>query len=429
MNRAEHWRTNNDPHSPTHRSPEQSPRALADVGLEECGNTQQNRYIRQIMQRFQDPQQDPGMDPIRQHPHHHQPQQPHGVRFQDDRGAGVRPGIVGGAGGGGGIYHHDTYQHHHHAPTATATTINMNDTTHTTNNNNNNINNNTTTRPTEPESPQFPNDNLYESTESSSSLSSPLSSDRTPRYRGFDVGELEFSYHGQRVDDNDDDDEENSVVTHSTTNDEQHTVVRSALSSLNNNSAWGSVWDEFQPDYKLLHESYQTKKRDIFKDIENTMEKIRLLEKNYEIAKERFHNQLATSYNELCTGLVQKRNRIEKTKTDFEAAANTGKDKTIFPSEKVKLNVGGTIFETSLSTLRREEASLLATMFSGRHQLDPEDDGSYFIDRDPKQFRLVLNYLRDLRVPPSIGQDQSIRHELLQEAKYYRIDSLVELLH
>ncbi|CEP19385.1 hypothetical protein [Parasitella parasitica] len=97
-------------------------------------------------------------------------------------------------------------------------------------------------------------------------------------------------------------------------------------------------------------------------------------------------------------------------------------------SGKIRLNVGGGIFETSLSTLRRDTNSLLATMFSGRHFISAEPDGSYFIDRDPLHFRLVLNYLRDLRIPPTILEDTKICHELLQEAKYYCIEGLVKLL-
>lgn len=48
--------------------------------------------------------------------------------------------------------------------------------------------------------------------------------------------------------------------------------------------------------------------------------------------------------------------------------------------------------------MKKDENSLLATMFSGRHRLVAEEDGSYFIDRDPHCFRMVLNYLRDSRV-------------------------------
>ena len=54
----------------------------------------------------------------------------------------------------------------------------------------------------------------------------------------------------------------------------------------------------------------------------------------------------------------------------------------------VKLNVGGKIYETALSTLQRDPNSMLAAMFSGRHELKPNvTDGSYFIDRDGKLFR------------------------------------------
>jgi hypothetical protein len=37
---------------------------------------------------------------------------------------------------------------------------------------------------------------------------------------------------------------------------------------------------------------------------------------------------------------------------------------------------------------------VLEAMFSGRHQLDKFEE-RIFIDRDPKIFRLLLNYLRD----------------------------------
>lgn len=72
-------------------------------------------------------------------------------------------------------------------------------------------------------------------------------------------------------------------------------------------------------------------------------------------------------------------------------------------SEKVRLNVGGQIFETSTGTLRRDESSLLACMVSKNLALKPEPDGSYFIDRDPSHFRYILNYLRDLKVTTNVA--------------------------
>lgn len=41
---------------------------------------------------------------------------------------------------------------------------------------------------------------------------------------------------------------------------------------------------------------------------------------------------------------------------------------------------------------------MLAQMFSENSSLKPDVDNSYFIDRDSTYFRLVLNYLRDLKV-------------------------------
>ncbi len=41
---------------------------------------------------------------------------------------------------------------------------------------------------------------------------------------------------------------------------------------------------------------------------------------------------------------------------------------------------------------------MLAAMFSGRHELQREPDGSFFIDRDGAHFRHILNFLRDGQV-------------------------------
>ena len=63
-------------------------------------------------------------------------------------------------------------------------------------------------------------------------------------------------------------------------------------------------------------------------------------------------------------------------------------------SNQVKLNVGGHKFTTTLETIRSREC-MLSTMFSGRFDLQADDKGYYFIDRDGTHFRYILNYLRD----------------------------------
>ena len=92
--------------------------------------------------------------------------------------------------------------------------------------------------------------------------------------------------------------------------------------------------------------------------------------------------------------------------------------------QRVKLNVGGSKFETTLSTLTRHPDSMLAVMFSGRHEVPQDDDGYVFIDRDGTHFRIILNFLRTgvLDVPKS----QKAANELTRELQYYQLDTCVE---
>jgi BTB/POZ domain-containing protein KCTD9 len=61
----------------------------------------------------------------------------------------------------------------------------------------------------------------------------------------------------------------------------------------------------------------------------------------------------------------------------------------------VLLNVGGKRYETTVGTLTKQNDSMLAVMFSGRHRIVKEGkDGSVFIDRDGTHFRYILKYVR-----------------------------------
>jgi len=69
---------------------------------------------------------------------------------------------------------------------------------------------------------------------------------------------------------------------------------------------------------------------------------------------------------------------------------------------------------------------MFAAMFSGRYNLEKNEEGCYFIDRDGTHFRYILNFLRNgtLLIP----DDPFVREELLIEAKYYQIVDLIKLL-
>ena len=92
----------------------------------------------------------------------------------------------------------------------------------------------------------------------------------------------------------------------------------------------------------------------------------------------------------------------------------------------VKLNVGGKRFTTSLQTLTKDPNSMLAAMFSSRHEVQTTEDGFFFIDRDGTYFRFILNYLRngELILPEGV----TFLAELEAEAKFYQVQGLLDEL-
>ncbi|XP_028321931.1 BTB/POZ domain-containing protein KCTD7 [Gouania willdenowi] len=93
-----------------------------------------------------------------------------------------------------------------------------------------------------------------------------------------------------------------------------------------------------------------------------------------------------------------------------------------FP-EVISLNVGGTLFTTRLSTLRRYEDTMLAAMFSGRHYIPKDAEGRYVIDRDGLYFGDILNFLREGELP----HRDRVR-AVHREAQYYAIGPLLDRL-
>jgi len=94
----------------------------------------------------------------------------------------------------------------------------------------------------------------------------------------------------------------------------------------------------------------------------------------------------------------------------------------------VQLNVGGETFTTSKSTLLAgDEGSIFDILFSGRH--GEPDHEPVFLDRDPRLFPYILEYLRfrkenDGRIPNllhSLRADGVSDESLRQEFAFYRL--------
>jgi len=86
----------------------------------------------------------------------------------------------------------------------------------------------------------------------------------------------------------------------------------------------------------------------------------------------------------------------------------------------VDLNVGGTVFETSRSTLVQQSGSFLEAALSGRHQISRDRSGRIFINRDAEHFRTILNFLRNPQTPP-MPRDSAESEALVKEAEFYGI--------
>ena len=93
----------------------------------------------------------------------------------------------------------------------------------------------------------------------------------------------------------------------------------------------------------------------------------------------------------------------------------------------VQIDVGGCSYTSCLETLTKHGESRLGKLFNGSLSIVRDNKSqSYFIDRDGNSFRFVLNYLRTgkLILPDHFDEYEA----LLEEARWYEIDSLVRLI-
>jgi len=93
-------------------------------------------------------------------------------------------------------------------------------------------------------------------------------------------------------------------------------------------------------------------------------------------------------------------------------------DSRVVDSVLVKLNVGGTIFQTMQSNLKPCKKLNLKNHLR-------LSSGEYFIDRDPEMFRHILKFLRGNKV---LVGNKTFLTDLLKESKYYGITSLTRVL-
>ena len=99
---------------------------------------------------------------------------------------------------------------------------------------------------------------------------------------------------------------------------------------------------------------------------------------------------------------------VEEVEATFATATLSAATPTI------QLNVGGTVFETTASTLARHPATFFGALARNRG-----DATRLFVDRDPTHFRHILNYLRSGVV--TAPADDDAKAELLLELEFYAL--------
>ena len=144
--------------------------------------------------------------------------------------------------------------------------------------------------------------------------------------------------------------------------------------------------------------------------------------------KDQPRNQVLTEaenhIREACEMLQREATRLRQEQETIDSMSK--KLEHVHFSSTVKLNVGGHHFTTSVQTLTKDPNSMLAAMFSGKFEMKPSEDGTFFIDRDGTHFRFILNYLRNGEL--ILPEGATFLKELEAEAKFYQIQGILDEL-
>jgi len=121
--------------------------------------------------------------------------------------------------------------------------------------------------------------------------------------------------------------------------------------------------------------------------------------------------------------LDQRIRQLEDDRRKLEEEKRVMKEYVGKVDEIVEINVGGQRFTTTRTTLTSIKGSMLESMFSGRWTIQTDKTGAYFIDRDPKFFGLILNFLRDPSI--DIQMDEYQMKLFRKEVEFYGLTDAI----
>jgi hypothetical protein len=125
-----------------------------------------------------------------------------------------------------------------------------------------------------------------------------------------------------------------------------------------------------------------------------------------------------------CAMIAEEKELLEEDRKQFEIEVSTKWPAAALDDavkmERYKLNVGGSKMEATAEVLTRDRFSVLSTLCSENSPFLPDDDGSYYFDRDGLLFEHVLNFLRDGILP----DDEETLRGMYNEAAFFRLGLL-----
>eukprot|EP00026_Physarum_polycephalum_P009736 Phypoly_transcript_09870.p1 GENE.Phypoly_transcript_09870~~Phypoly_transcript_09870.p1 ORF type:complete len:411 (+),score=55.18 Phypoly_transcript_09870:129-1361(+) len=153
-----------------------------------------------------------------------------------------------------------------------------------------------------------------------------------------------------------------------------------------------------------------------YKELEKWEEHLRAMEK--EIAKR--EEELKAKESELQHKYESDKGSEEVEDQKIRAERNArGTLRDCKFSTKIVLNVGGKLFATTKSTLLQYRGSFLESLVT--NQKSKQENGEFFIDRDPTYFEIVLNFMREGRLR-NTGLHNTDLEDLRHEFQFYKVD-------
>jgi BTB/POZ domain-containing adapter for CUL3-mediated RhoA degradation protein len=84
---------------------------------------------------------------------------------------------------------------------------------------------------------------------------------------------------------------------------------------------------------------------------------------------------------------------LDAKRAEWDALMKKANEHAAAAPRKIKLDIGGEKFTTTKDTLNKFKNSFFYAMI-GSGKWSPDEDGCYFVDRDPTYFHHVMEYMR-----------------------------------